>query len=991
MLKLRGQGRFRDAVPLAEQALAIRRAALGEKHPDSASSIMWLGVLLEEAGDNATARPYYEQALAIRSEVLGPEHSDMAVSLNNLGYLCKTTGDYAGARTYFEQALAIRRETLGYKHRDTAQTLHNLGTLYDSLGDYATARADYEQALAIRREVLGDKHPDTAATLNNLGFLLQATGDYAGARPYFEQALAINQQVFGEKHPSTAVSLNNIGYLLGETGNYAAARPYYEQALAIRRKILGENHPDTAVSLSNLGFLHSAMGDPAAARACYEKSLAIKERVYGANHPEVAISLNNVGATLEATGDFAEARTRFERALAIRQAAFGERHPATAASLSQLGALLSVVGDYAAARPCFDRALATRRELLGPDHRDTALSHATLAALDAATDEWESAVRQMDVARRIVRRHVSRVLPGLSEPEQLNFLRQRDSGLLHASLSFGIDQGQRPEIAARSATWLLNGKAVAQESLAQRAILARESRDPAMASTATELLGVRRRLAAAALAAPKPGHERDRRRTLDDLDRREQELARRLAPAGGAPTADPWVELDAVRAALPADGALVDIVRFYPYDFRAQGRQQKWQAPRYVAWISPPAGKENVKVVDLGDAATIDAAVDAARDALAEAMGWAHDGLIVRAGEAEAEAALRKPLAELSRLALLPLVAELGGATKLALSPDGALWLAPWSALPLADGRYAVETYEFEFLVSGRDLARGAVGASAAAPVIMANPNYDLGASETALATQAVLRGVKPPDDAGAPALSSDSSALPKVPPLPGTAKEAQAIAPQLAAYAGAAPKLYTEQYALEGVFKALVRPKALVLSTHGYFLADQQAGQRDPSGQLAGSRPRSAALAVDGKPIENPLLRCGLLLAGCNSRAGSVGVDDGILTGMEIVSTDLRGTELVVLSACETGLGKVQHGEGVAGLRQAFQLAGARSVVATLWQVPDNQSTRLMSGFFDHLAAGQSKAAALRSAQLALIHERRAKRGAAHPYFWAAYTVTGE
>jgi CHAT domain-containing protein len=280
----------------------------------------------------------------------------------------------------------------------------------------------------------------------------------------------------------------------------------------------------------------------------------------------------------------------------------------------------------------------------------------------------------------------------------------------------------------------------------------------------------------------------------------------------------------------------------------------------------------------------------------------------------------------------------------------------PWDALTLPNGRYAIEQYRISYLASGRSAFHDEqkVNRKVGPALVLANPDYDL----------------------GRPSKGHSALRMGRASPLPGTAREAQAAAPSLLKWTGQKPVVLTGREATTIAVKEVRSPQALLLCTHGFFHADQGRAPGQPAGN-------------NTKKWENPLLRSGLLFAGCN--VAQKGNDNGILTALEAVGLELRGTELVVLSACQTGLGEVRNGEGVAGLRQAFLLAGAHAVVSTLWQVDDEATALLMARFFDNLANGKDRETALREAQLRLIDERRSSASrTAHPFFWAALTLTG-
>ena len=959
------EGQYAQAEPLYKRALVIKEKALGPDHPSTATSLNNLATLYRGQGQYAQAEPLLKRALAIMEKTLGPDHPSTATCLNNLALLYERQGQYAEAEPLYKRALAITEKTLGPDHPDTAVSLNNLAGLFYDQGQYAEAEPLYERALAIREKTLGPDHAGTAQSLNNLASVYDSQGQYSQAEPLLKRALAITEKTLGPDHPSTATSLSNLAGLYAEQGQYAEAEPLLKRALAIKEKSLGPDHPTTAVSLNNLALLYQEQGQYAQAEPLYKRALVIKEKSLGPDHPDTALSLSNLAGLFYGQGQYAEAEPLFKRALVIKEKALGPDHPSTATSLNNLATLYRGQGQYAQAEPLLKRALAINEKTLGPDHPTTATSLNNLACEQAAAGDWLAAVGSIDRARHGIRRHVARVLPSLSDREQIQFLKVRDDGKLHSALSIGLAKADDPKITSLSAGWLANAKSVGQEAAAERIIIAREGNNPAAKKLADELTAVRRQLAALRQSVTAAAESKDILKKIGELEEQERSLIRGLGVAvPWVEKDDPWVGIDAIRRAIPAGTVFVDIARFAVRDFAYVARDGTPYDPflpaRYAAWIVPPAGAGDVRVIDLGDATRIDGLVDEVRSLL-NAHSEAN-GAIATKGEGAAEKELAAATTPLSQLTIQPILRAatkaLGAAPKeLVISADGKLWLVPFAALSLDDGRYAIEATAIRLVTSGRDLVDPAAAerrsAAVGKPLIMAAPDFDNESAGRAANQKVDSRGVSP--------ISSPITArrLPKVGALPGTLDEAMAVAPSVGTLANAHPDVVTGADATEAKFKTTPRPIVAILATHGFFLPDQQL-DRKLLASLQGSDGGGRGLADSrGEALENPLTRCGLLFAGCNranaADAAANATEDGVLTGLEIIGCDLRGTKLVVLSACQTGLGDVEAGQGVAGLRQAFQLAGARSVVATLWSVPDRETAELSSGMFANLADGKT------------------------------------
>jgi CHAT domain-containing protein/Tfp pilus assembly protein PilF len=922
----------------AQRALAIREKVLGPEHPGTAVSLNRLAGLLKASGDLDAAEPLYERALAIRETALGPLHPDTARSLTNWAVVLRARGDLNGALPLLERALAIHEQALGPMHRNTATSLNYLAELLWERGDFDRARPLFERALSIYETVLGPKHANTAAVLNNLATLLWSRGDFEAAQPLFERALAIREETLGPEHPETATILDNLAVLLEKRGDLDAARPLHERALAIREKQLGPDHPATALGLNNLAELRRTAGDLDGALPLAERALAIYEKTLGGAHPETATSLNNLALLRRARGDLLEARALTERALAIWEKSVGPDHPNTALCLSNLSALAFDEGDLVRARELIQRSLRA--------------SEAQRISLLSRGSESESR-RYLTSLRWQIQLLVS-VSPDRDAAEAVLAWKHQAGRALHAERS-GLHASLSGENA--SALEVLQDVQSQLSKLAfARSIEDRELHESEVTRLQVEREGLERLLAGAVDA---------------------------VLPA--APS------LAAVRGALPQRSALVDVFahRVYQPAQRENGKviaRGRWLERRVSAWITRPDREASVHV-DLGWEADVERALNDYLHELVSRRGVAASG--------DASADLTRAL---RRLVWDPLAAHLDGVTRVLVSPDGALCTLPFESIALEDGSFLLEHMSFVYEQSADALLRNR-GEEALSRSLLSVGGVDYseraaleGTVSTSPSSDAAKSGA-PASRAAVPARDSDSrgSFQHFWAPLRHTSYEADVVYGLHEALARNEKRLalHGPDATEEALKRELSRHAIVHIATHGFF---------NPEGipslwEHAPDETQKTRSGGQGEMLDRaPGLLSGLVCAGANVEPEDEARDDGYLTAEEVGWLDLSRVELVVLSACETALGKAESGEGLLGLRRAFELAGSKTVVSSLWSVKDESTARLMQSFYENLWVKKlGRADALRAAQLEMLAKNRAQYKDPLPSTWGAFVLSGE
>ncbi|MEQ9409548.1 MAG: CHAT domain-containing tetratricopeptide repeat protein [Fuerstiella sp.] len=881
-----------------------------------------------------------------------------------VGEAGRSAQDIQTAMQSIERAIQRLEEVAGEDPALAARRMQ-FANDYSELGQYQKAGHELDRALATQRYYLGDEHPEYARTLATKAQLLELVGDIPGAERHFRESLRILDETVGQDSAEASLVRAAFGNHLISTGRMGDGEGLI--AVALR----AETDAGRDVSRT-LVICHQAMSRVAESHDQPQDKLrhlqtALK-LLRAVNDPSdetnVLILQHELGEAMVAAGDLQEGLRQLQNAWQATKKTLGNDHIMTSVVTSRLAAALAINGQEQQALELAEQSLKTATQLKGPDDLQNAEVLTLLARLHYRQGNIDSALQQFDRSHAITVRYVRNVLADLAAEDQYQFLsaRSRQQGQ-DAALNLALQHPNDPHVVDRTATWVLNTKSLAMETAAAQGQLL------SLLQTNTAVIRynawheLRQRVNTFSLEAPSPGLRQQRLAELEQLKVEMQELLPNVAPGfaqqfeaqtGGI------VDINQVREALSPEEVLVEFRRLLIINPGSVQAASSNAEQRYVAWVITAAGDRPVTVVDLGSADEIDSMITALRTAILNSSN-----VIRESGELNAVEQYRKAARPFFEQVFLPLaqaVNDIGNVRKLYVSPDGGLWMVPWPALPVAEDRFLIEDFEVQLVNSGRILvAVDADQAVAENPVVLADPAFDA-AGKTIDDAVRLLELDIPTGEVG-----DFRTQLNAVPQLPGTRAEAASIRPGLIQMTGRDPEIYVGDQAAESVFKSVLRPQILVVATHGFLLTDESSSP-------------------------NPLNRCGLLLAGCNhpGETQQVTGHDGILTGSEIVRTNLRGTELVVLSACETALGTIRRGDGVAGLQQSFQLAGAQSVIATLWPIPDRETARLMAALFENLASGSTHTGALRSAMLSRIQSRRTRFGAAHPLFWAAFTLTG-
>ncbi len=965
-LALKILGQYDNALEAYEQSLAIKVVHSTDDSVSVSKTLNNIAAIYLAVGRPSDAATVLQRVAGIRRRALGPDHIDYGLSLVRIGDIFRMACDYTKADSLISLGTEVVQSSSDCGPRDSAEVLNTHANLRREQGSLSEA-ANMFAAAARHYQAAGEAGEFVA--IENLALVLRESGDYLRSEQKYAQLLKrLNEQALPDNHQIARLE-EDLGCLYTDMGRYEDASSSLASALS-RWQQLGEHfHEDESRCRNNLAHLYLLTGDDYRAEEQLRTSIDILLEVSSPPLLQLATTLETLAWLYLERDQCDKADSVLAEAIGMIKSRTEEELPLTAYLLVTKADAAICLGDYATARAYLDDARLIYAETYGQDHPELIRLRSSYSCLYFATNQPDSALAAAWSAFELQRDQFGRTVIGMSERDALQFADGiRNAANLYMTMAMRSGNRRDPE---RVLEVVSAAKRAVGDVVMTRRKLARRTNDAEFQALLSEY-----RATSNALAArwQNPSNDGESDAALDSLKDALYLQERTLARLGldlHAPEATAGDVLE-LRDAMPDGSVAVDYYHYWELGPRGDSVDT-----RLLALVIPSTG--SLRLVDLGTAEDIQKLVQSYRDHMTALASGTH---LPKSTDLSGYQLLARELYE----ALLgPMDDALSDCNMLFIAPDAELNLVGFAGLPDSRRRYLVERMPVHYLGSLRDLKIPDRQEKASGKMLaLGDPDYDADvASRTGAQTYSHHQRFASDAETGMNLRSGcgDLATL-DVKPLPHTSNEVDRIVALWQSEGAGDISVLKGPAASEDSLKAYAPGcEILHLATHGYFLE----GRCGSGGQAV----RSGSQTVFAG--ENPLLLSGLLLAGANlhgAGADSAGMDDGILTALEVSAMDLDATRLVVLSACETGLGRIQAGEGVYGLRRAFQTAGADAVVSSLWAVPDKQAGQQLAQLYQSAGTLPER---LRKAQLNLLEELRDIGLPPHPFLWAGFVSFGD
>jgi len=924
-------GRFEEAELLMAEALQIDKDILGTSHPSYGRDLNNLAALYKEVGQYNKAESLIIESIKIHKNVYGEVHPSYATSLNNLVALYFEMGRYREAQILMKEVIQIDSITLGITHPEYAKHINNLAHLYKAMSKYEQVDKLLTEAVKVYKTTLGLKHPNYGLALNSLGTFYSEIGKYEQAEPLLIESMEIDKENFGENNLNFGKRLTSMSILYTKMGRYGMAETFMIKALQIIKNSLGNNHYDYAKSLNNLAQLYERMGLSKKAEGMMIKAIDIVGETHGKQHSKYASMTNNLAPLYVNAGDYEKAESLMLESKRIIKETLGINHLSYANCLSNLANLHVEIGNYMQAEQLMVDAMSIIEENLGKTNDNYLNKGHNLSLLYSRMGKIDQTDSLMTSSFRLMKKHLKQNLGFLSENELEQFFATSFyKNDIYQSLIFQkCDSNRTLELFALDIELFRKGILLKSVLQTRKSIL--ESNDTTLTLNYQEMITLR-------IQSDKLYHMKVDERYLDpdSLLERANELEKELSLQSKEyrrSVEEMDITWEQIQGDIQPSEATVEFTSFNYFD-------KGWTDSTLYCALILRKDFDYPKMVYLFEEKQLSQLLGSAsgtQEDISKTYSLHHE-------ESRAD--------KLYNLIWNPLEPYLKGVEKVYVSPSGELNKLAFHALPDSSGKLLCNKYTLEQLSSTREVALSEEDSNIETIAVFGGVDYSLDTTEMLAMAQelntegiprAIYRG-----DTTARGLSLSY--------LPGTMEEAIEIEKECN-ISGKEVEVFSGKLATEENFRSLEEgesPDVIHIATHGFYFPEEKTRARE-------ERIRFMQTEQENQFIysPDPLIRSGLALAGANhawkGEKIPEGIEDGILTARDVSRMNLMNTELVVLSACQTGLGDVKGSEGVYGLQRAFKMAGVRYLLMSLWKVPDESTTEFMVSFYKQLLSGES------------------------------------